>query len=217
MQGTSEAIRRFQYQLGLAALALCLASPAFAQEDKDKEKDKDQAPAKAVGTPAARQESMRASMTAKVTAINPETREVTLKGPDGKEKTLTVDKSVKRFDEIKVGDDVKVDYYVSLAGEVRKPTAEEKETPLSEVTVAGKATTGTDPAAGGVRMIKAVTKVEALDPATKTVTIKGPRGRTLDVAVKDPATFQKLKEGDSIVITFTEALAVSLEKQRPKQ
>jgi hypothetical protein len=35
------------------------------------------------------EESMRASMTAKVTAINAEKREVTLKGPDGKEKTLT--------------------------------------------------------------------------------------------------------------------------------
>jgi Cu/Ag efflux protein CusF len=116
-----------------------------------------------------------------------------------------------------VGDDVKADYYVSLAAEVREPTPAEKEAPLSEVTVAGKAPAGTDPAAGGVRMIKAVTKVEALDPATKTVTIKGPRGRTADIAVKDPATFQKLKEGDSIVITFTEALAVSLEKQPSKE
>jgi hypothetical protein len=63
-----------------------LASPAFAQQDKDKDKDPDTA--KAAGAPARRRESMRASMTAKVTAINPETREVTLKGPDGKEKTL---------------------------------------------------------------------------------------------------------------------------------
>jgi Cu/Ag efflux protein CusF len=215
MQRTSEAIRRLQYQLWLATLALCVANPAFGQQDKDKDKDQDTA--KAAGAPARRQESMRASMTAKVTAINPETREVTLKGPDGKEKTLTVDKSVKRFDEIKVGDNVTVDYYVSLAGEVRQPTAEEKEKPLSEVTLAGKAPPGNDPAAGGVRMIKAVSKVEALDPAKKTVTIKGPRGRTFDVAVKDPATFEKLKEGDPIVITFTEALAVSLEKQPAKE
>jgi Cu/Ag efflux protein CusF len=128
-----------------------------------------------------------------------------------------VDKSVQRFDEIKVGDDVKVDYYVSLAGEVREATADEKENPLSEVTVAGKAPASADPAAGGMRMIKAVTKVENLDPASKTVTIKGPRGRTFDVCVKDPATFQKLKEGDTIVITFTEALAVSLDKQTSKE
>ena len=116
-----------------------------------------------------------------------------------------------------MGDDVTVDYYVSLAGELRQPTAEEKETPLSEVTLAGKAPPGADPAIAGARMIKAVTKVESLDPAKKTVTIKGPRGRTFDVAVKDPATFEKLKEGDPIVITFTEALAVSLEKHPSKE
>jgi hypothetical protein len=215
MKRTSEAKKKFQFQLCLAALALCLASPVLAQENKDKDKDQDTT--KAAGVPAGHQRSMRVSMTAKVTAINPEKREITLKGPEGKERTVTVDKSVQRFDEIKVGDDVKVDYYASLAGEVREPTPEEKATPLSDVTVAGKAPAGTDPEVGGLRMMKAVTKVESLDPAAKTVTIKGPRGRTFDIAVKDPAAFSKLKEGDPIVITFTEALAVSLEKQPPKE
>ena len=62
-------------------------------------------------------------------------------------------------------------------------------------------------------MVKAVTKVQSIDQAKKTVTIKGPRGNTHEIAVKDPATFQKLKEGDTIVITFTEAVAISLEKK----
>jgi len=100
MKRTCKGIQKFQYPLCVAALGLCLASPAFAQDDKDKDKDKP-----AAGAPARREESMRASVTAKVTAINPEKREITLRGPEGKEKTLTVDKSVQRFDEIKVGAD----------------------------------------------------------------------------------------------------------------
>jgi len=205
--------KTIKYPLCLAALGFCLVNPAFGQEDK--EKDKDKSKDKAAGAPARREESMRASVTAKVTAIDPEKRQITLKGPEGKERTLTVDKAVRRFDEIKVGDDVKADYYVSLAGEVREPTAEEKETPLSDTTVEGRSPDGSEPAAGELRVLKAITTVEALDPAAKTVTIKGPRGRSVDIAVKDPATFQKLKKGDSIVITFTEALAISLEKQNP--
>src|SRR5688572_21072587 len=119
MKGTWEVMKKFQYQLCLAVLGLCLSSPSFAQDDKAKsdEKQKDKA---AAGAPVRREESMRVSITARVTAINPEKREITLKGPEGKETTLTVDKAVRRFDEIKVGDNVTADYYASLAGEVRE-------------------------------------------------------------------------------------------------
>ena len=103
------------------------------------------------------------------------------------------------------------------AAEVREATADEKENPLTDVTVEGRAPTSEDPAGGAIRRMKAVTKVESLDPAKKTVTIKGPRGKSYDIAVKDPDTFNKLKEGDTVVITFTEALAVSLEKQNKNE
>jgi len=42
-----------------------------------------------------------------------------------------VDPRVKRLNEVNVGDDVTADYYVSLAGELRAPTEEEKEHPLT--------------------------------------------------------------------------------------
>ena len=209
MKLNCEAIMKLRSQLCLAALGLCLVSPALAQDDKDKDKEKD----KAAGAPARREESVRASVTAKVTAIDPAKRQITLKGAEGRERTLTVDKAVRRFDEIKVGDEVTADYYASLAAEVREPTADEKDSPLTEVEVGGRADKSSDPAAGGVRMVKAVTKVQSIDQAKKTVTIKGPRGNTHEIAVKDPATFGKLKEGDTIVITFTEAVAISLEKK----
>src|SRR4051812_2869681 len=54
------------------------------------------------------------SITAKVEAIDPAKREVTLKGPLGNVVTFVVDQRVKRLNEVKVGDEVTADYYVSL-------------------------------------------------------------------------------------------------------
>src|SRR5436309_2432407 len=66
-----------------------------------------------------RTESELATMTATVESIDPEKREVTLKGPLGNEATFMVDHRVKRLDEVKVGDLVQADYYVSLVAELR--------------------------------------------------------------------------------------------------
>ena len=46
-----------------------------------------------------------------VTAINNETREITLMGTDGALVTLTASDDVERFDEIAVGDVIKFEYY----------------------------------------------------------------------------------------------------------
>src|SRR5512146_546414 len=55
------------------------------------------------------------SVRATVEAIDLNTREVSLKGPLGNVVTLVVDEKVKRLNEVKVGDAVTADYYVSFA------------------------------------------------------------------------------------------------------
>jgi hypothetical protein len=123
---------------------------------------------------------------------------------------------VKRFDEIKVGDLVRADYYVSVAAELRKPTKEEKEHPIVLLDAAGKAPPGSSPAAGGLRRFKVVTTIEGLDRPTQTVTVKGPQGRYLTARVADPSRLTQARIGDNVVITYTEALAISLEKTEKK-
>ncbi|HEY1489522.1 MAG TPA: hypothetical protein VGF90_00670, partial [Verrucomicrobiae bacterium] len=71
-------------------------------------------------TPMGRIDAVHAMLTAEVTAIDLAKREVTLKGPQRDEVTITVSDAVKRLDEVKVGDSVRVDYLVSVAAEVRK-------------------------------------------------------------------------------------------------
>src|SRR5213078_5028301 len=69
----------------------------------------------ATTTAPSREDTILVSLTASVEAIDYTNREVTLKGPLGNEVTFTVDKRVKRLDEAKVGDQVRADYYVSIA------------------------------------------------------------------------------------------------------
>jgi hypothetical protein len=168
------------------------------------------------GAPMGRKEAVLVTLTASVEAIDPATREVTLKGPLGNTATFTVDKRVKRLDEVKVGDLVRADYYISVAAEVRKPTAEELKHPLVVLDAAGKAPPGTSPAAGGLRRFKVVTTIEGLDRPTQTVTVKGPRGNYLTARVADPSRLTQVRIGDTILVTYTEALAISLEKAEQK-
>ena len=164
----------------------------------------------------AREVEILASVTASVEAVDQEKREVTLKGPLGNSVTFTVDKRVKRLKEVKVGDLVTADYYISIAAEIRKPTADEEKAPLVIVEEAGKTPKGTTPAAGGLRQFKVVTTVEGIDRPTKTVTVKGPMGRYLTARVADPSRLTELRIGETIVITYSEALAVSLEPASKK-
>ena len=162
--------------------------------------------------PMGRMVAQLVTVTAQVEAINPATREVTLKGPSGDEVTFTAGPQVKRLDEVQVGDFIRADYYISIAAEVRKPTAAEKQHPLVILDAAGKAPADLPPAAGVVRKFKVVTTIEALDRRTETVTVKGPLGHYFTARVADPERLTKVHIGQTIVIVYTEAIAISLEK-----
>jgi len=151
-------------------------------------------------------------ITATVEAIDYDKRELTLKGPLGNSVTLTVDQRVKRLREISVGDQVKADYYVSVAAELRPPTAEERREPLVIMEGAARSPQGTSPSGGGLRQIKAVCTIEGLDRPTETVTLKGPLGRYASVRTADPGNLPHLRIGETVLVTYSEALAISLEE-----
>ena len=164
----------------------------------------------------ARKGAVLVTITARVQSIDYTNREVTLKGPLGNEVTFIVDKQVKRLDEAKVGDLVTADYFVSVAAELRKPTSDEQKHPLVYVDAAGKASETEAPAAGGVRRFKVVTTIEGLDRPSSTITVKGPLGHYHVARIEDPSNLPKMRIGENIVVTVTEAMAVSLEKVEKK-
>jgi hypothetical protein len=157
-----------------------------------------------------RDDSVVLNFTGTITDIDYANREMSLQGPEGRIETFAVDKSVRRFNEAKVGDKVSIDYYLGMNAEVRKPTPEEERNPLVVMEGEGRAGPESAPAAQGLRRIRAVVTIEAMDRQNQTLTVKGPRGKYYVARVKDPSRFDQVQIGDTIVMTFTEAAAISL-------
>src|SRR5688572_32593503 len=90
----------------LTVLALVLPLPSlFAAEAK---------PAKSTYIPG---REIVKTVYATIQAINQETREVTLKGQQGNVFTLVADPEIKRLAEFAVGDDIVLDYSISMAAD----------------------------------------------------------------------------------------------------
>ncbi len=150
------------------------------------------------------------SVHATVTAINQKTRMVTLKGSDGEETSFRVDDSVKNLPQVRKGDIVTASYYRAIAARIRKPGEANP-----SVTSGGGLETaplGEKPAGVHAETVQVTATVTKIDRAKQEVTLRGPRGKSVVVAVKDPANLEKVKKGDLVEITYTEAVAISVAK-----
>ena len=152
------------------------------------------------------------TMQGTITAINPETREITLMGSQGELNTITAGEEVERFDEIAVGDAIVFDLYTYMKAEFREPTAEEIAEPVVLVADAAKATMEEAPAGAIGAMIKAVVTIEVLNRVYMQATVKGPEGNYLTIDMEDEDLIQKLHIGQVVILTYAEAMAISLEK-----
>ena len=151
-------------------------------------------------------DSMKA--TATVTAVDKATRLITLQGQDGNSFVVQAGPEVKNFDQIKSGDLVVVQYVQALTLELKKGGGQIRE--RTERESMSSAAPGAQPGAAAVRTVTAIADVIAVDAATQTVRLKGPK-RTVDLKVKDPEQFKLIKVGDQVEATFTEAVALAVE------
>jgi len=187
--------RGFVYVL-IVLFALSVGVGAMAQ-DKD--------PAK---KPGAKRERVT-TLTGTVEAVDMANRVVTIKGSRGRVVELKVGPEAKNLDQVKVGDKVVAKYYESIAYRLKKP--EEAEGATAEQAVA-KAKPGEVPAAVVANQVTVTATIEDISPKKTYVTLKGPEGKMVDVKVMDPKNIEGLKVGDQVVITYTQALAIALDK-----
>jgi hypothetical protein len=176
-------------------LLLSLATGAFAQATQGA------APPKVV-------KEMEAVMTATVVAIDLQTRIVSLKGEDGEVRDIKVGEEAVNLPQVKVGDLVTVKFYESIAVEVIKPGTVMG---AGEKTAVVRAKPGEMPAGMVARQVSVTAIITAIDKQKSTMTLKGPEGKLAVVKVQDPANLEKVKVGDELMITYTEALAISVE------
>lgn len=151
-----------------------------------------------------------ATVTATVVAIDQKKRLVTLRGPEGNTQTIHVDKSVKNLPQVKKGDQVSATYYESVAIQVKKPG--EAVPGITEGAGLETAKAGAMPAGVETRTVTLTATITAIDRKKHTATLKGPKGKSVTVKVQDPTRLEKVKVGDLVEITYTEALAIAVEK-----
>jgi len=149
------------------------------------------------------------SETATVQAVDQATRVVTLKGSKGNVFDLKAGEEVRNLVQVKVGDQVKVKFYQSLAVEVMAPG--KAPGGVQETVVMDRAKPGEKPAGMVGGQVTVTATVDAIDKKKQTVTLKGPEGKTRVVKVANPTNLKNVKVGDDVVITLTEAVAISVE------
>ena len=146
-----------------------------------------------------------------VTDIDLETRHVSLQGPTGNVFTITAPEQVVKLEDVNVGDTLVATYLAALEGEMREPTEEELAEPWVVMEDAGKGVVEGVPMAGGARLIRAVCTIEGMNRLLGTVTILDPNGRAHIIGDVEPEKMSGVTLGQTIVMVYREALALSLE------
>jgi hypothetical protein len=109
-------------------------------------------------------------ITATVVAIDRVDRNVTLRGPDGNVVTVEVGYEARNFDQIEIGDQVKVEYYEAVAMYIGKHG--QKPDAVAGL-VTARAAKGDKPAGVAVEVVDVAATVHAIDKKKRTVTLKG--------------------------------------------
>jgi Cu/Ag efflux protein CusF len=192
----------------LFCAAAILAMPVFAGAEEGQQAP---APQKKKGRVVA--ETMIAEH-AVVKAVDMDKRTLTLTMADGKERTFVIDKRVKKLGQVKAGDVVTARYREAVSVKLNKTKVPEG---VTVETAVKRDERSVKPSAVASQQVTTTATIEKMHDDGKWVTLRMPDGSTADVKVLDKENLAKIKkgevkEGDQIEITFTQALAISVEK-----
>lgn len=147
-------------------------------------------------------------VTATVTAIDAANRLVTLKGKTETD-TIKMGPEVKNFDQIKVGDLVRVTVSQGAVLSLMAPGAAPVE---PSVTARGDAAPLGAKPAGDVKVsIKGTVTVTAIDMKTRIATLETAEGRKFKVKAGKDIALDKVKVGDKVLAEFNETVAIAVE------
>jgi hypothetical protein len=148
----------------------------------------------------------RKTVTATVESIEQSSRQVQVKMQDGSYDVITVPDGMKRFDTLKVGDKITAKYYENIVLRLKAPGEKAVDSSNEAVTRADSRNSAT---AAAQRTITAtITKIDMNVPS---IAFSGPNGWNYATKVQDKKTLAKVKVGDKVDITWTEAAIVSID------
>lgn len=142
-----------------------------------------------------------------IEAIDQTARIVTLKNKQGEVEDLFVGPDVSRFEALKIGDVVTFRYYESVVSALRRPG----QAPRPAEAVGVTPSPGTRPGGTISQQQTATVTIQAIDAKTPSVTVKSDQGRVMSFRVENAKNLEGYKVGDTVEVTYTQALAVSVE------
>lgn len=154
-------------------------------------------------------------LSATINHIDRERRLVQLVAPDGGQLTIEAGPEVRNFDQLQVGDTVVATYYAAIAAELRQRGKGDAaaEAPAGAVYTL-RSNPGERPGAAAGRVATVSVVIDQVDPSFHTITYTDAAGLTRVIGINDPEAQQfiaKLKKGDVVDVTFSEAFAISVE------
>ena len=194
--------------------AMLLASmTAMAADDPEMDKI-DMSPAARMEPRAGIDKALMVEVTATVTGVDIEKRQVTIEGPEGNSTVIHVTDQVKNLPQVKIGDSVEIIYYRSAV--VDLVTKKDNVELGTEVAAArASAPAGNKPAGAIGTEVKRTAEILFVDPIQKFIRFVSPDTGIRTVTLEHRPDLQhylkELKKGDIVQVTYTEALAVSVE------
>jgi hypothetical protein len=154
--------------------------------------------------------SQSAVVSAMVEAINHETREVTIKRADGEVVSFIASEEARNLDQVNPGDIVLAELVQTMSIQVM---AGEGAAPAQgEMTSMARTDKGEMPGLAALSSRVVTATVEDINLEMNTFKLKGPNGEVKEYKARDPENLKKADVGDLVVITFTEAVAITVEK-----
>jgi hypothetical protein len=145
-----------------------------------------------------------------VRAIDPAARTLVVEGDEGGATTMRIGGDVRNFDNVRVGDRVRVRYTEAVAQTI----AEHPDSAIRQRIEADAATQAPPGGRPGMRALERVTvvaNVVAVDREGGRVTLLGTGREPLQLRVPDERMLSRLDRGDQVVATYMQSAAVSIE------
>lgn len=139
-----------------------------------------------------------------IETIDQNKRAINIKTADGKYVAVNVPETVRRFNEFKVGDNVKATYNNNVLVRLKPPGEATVDTADKDVVNQGL-TSGTR------TMVRRMTAtIAAIDRSASSISFVGPNGWNYSRRVVDPTVFDQVKVGDKVDIIWNTDLTIQI-------
>lgn len=149
-------------------------------------------------------------VTAQVKSIDHKTRAVTLEVSGGEPVSFIASEEARNLDQVSVGDTVVAEYVESIS--IQVVAAENAEAGVAELTAMARSKKGEMPGMAAIGSRIEVATVEAINIETNTFKLKLADGSIQEYTARNPENLKKSAVGDVVITTFTQAIALTVEK-----